>query len=385
MDQVKIGKFIAELRKEKNMTQQQLGDKIGVSFKTISKWENGRGMPDLSSLKPLSESLDISINELLSGEKIKKEQYVNKLEENIINAIEYTDKQVNDKKNLIGILLIVFGVFISFTAMSIFASESRWGSIYSVLGAIISLIGVSKFTRKLSYVKRVLINYGYFILFIIMLFVIDYIGVVTIHQAPRFSYNTKTGNNMIIYNTPFYNVYRINRDTKNEYYIVDTEKKYTWETVPNVPFNRDKSGIDNIIKFKNKYIGNNSNDGNLINNLPLSEYGYTFEIDSKNLGLTINYHVTDWYIKDELYLQKSLIYNSVSMFALIENVEYIEFNFTGNSYRITRDTIKNNYPGYYKIVNNNEINKDEFNDKLESKINDNQFIENTFKIIFENK
>ena len=385
MDQIKIGKFIAELRKEKNMTQQQLGDKIGVSFKTISKWENGRGMPDLSSLKPLSESLDISINELLSGEKIKKEQYVNKLEENIINTIEYTDKQVNDKKNLIGILLIVFGVFISFTAMSIFASESSWGSIYSVLGAIISLIGVSKLTRKLSYVKRVLINYGYFILFIIMLFVIDYIGVITIHQAPRFSYVTKTLDNMIIYNTPFYNVYRINRDTKNEYYIVDTEKKYTWETVPNVPFDRDESGIDNIIRYQSKYVGDNSNDSHLINNLPLSEYGYTFEIDSKNLGLTINYHITDWYIKDNLYLQKSLIYNSVSIFVLIENAEYIEFNFTGNSHKVTRDTVKNNYPGYYKIVNNNVINKDEFNDKLESKINDNEFIENTFKIIFENK
>ena len=382
MDQVKIGKFIAELRKEKNMTQQQLGDKIGVSFKTISKWENGRGMPDLSSLKPLSESLDISINELLSGEKIKKEQYINKLEENIINTIEYTDKQVNDRNNLIGLLLIIFGVLISFTAMSIFASESSWGSIYSVLGAIISLLGVSKLTRKLSYAKRVLINYGYFILFIIMLFVIDYIGVITIHQAPRFSYVTKTLDNMIIYNTPFYNVYRINRDTKNEYYIVDTEKKYTWETVPNVPFNRDKSGVDNIIKYQSKYIGDNSNDSHLINNLPLSEYGYTFEIDSKNLGLTINYHITDWYIKDNLYLKKSLIYNSVSIFALIENVDYIEFNFTGNSYKVTRDTVKNNYPGYYKIVNNNGINKDEFNDKLEGKINDNEFIENTFKIIF---
>ena len=385
MDQVKIGKFIAELRKEKNMTQQQLGDKIGVSFKTISKWENGRGMPDLSSLKPLSESLDISINELLSGEKIKKEQYVNKLEENIINTIEYTDKQVNDRNNLIGLLLIIFGVLISFTAMSIFASESSWGSIYSVLGAIISLIGVSKLTRKLSYAKRVLINYGYFILFIIMLFVIDYIGVITIHQAPRFSYVTKTLDNMIIYNTPFYNVYRINRDTKNEYYIVDTEKKYTWETVPNVPFDRDESGIDNIIRYQSKYVGDNSNDSHLINNLPLSEYGYTFEIDSKNLGLTINYHITDWYIEDNLYLQKGLIYNSVSIFALIENVEYIEYNFTGNSYKVARDTVKNSYPGYYKIVNNNVINKDEFNDKLESKINDNEFIENTFKIIFENK
>ena len=268
--------------------------------------------------------------------------------------------------------------------MSIFASESSWGSIYSVLGAIISLIGVSKLTKKLGYVKRLLINYGYFILFIFMLFVIDYIGVITIHQAPRFSYVKKTFDNMIIYNAPFYNVYRINRDTKNEYYIVDTEKKYTWETVPNVPFDRDKSGIDNIIRYQSKYIGDNSNTGNLINNLPLSEYGYTLEIDSENLGVTVNYHVTDWYIKENLYLQKSLIYNSVSIFALIENVEYIEFNFTGNSYRITKDIIKKSYPSYYKIVNNNGINKDEFNDKLEGKINDNEFIENTFKIIFEN-
>ena len=52
MDQIKIGKFISELRKRKNMTQQQLGEKIGVSPKTISKWETGKGMPDLSSLKP---------------------------------------------------------------------------------------------------------------------------------------------------------------------------------------------------------------------------------------------------------------------------------------------------------------------------------------------
>lgn len=382
MDQIKIGKFINELRKGKNMTQQQLGEKIGVSPKTISKWETGKGMPDLSSLKPLSDCLEISINELLSGERIEEERYTDKLEENIINTIEYSDKQVNDKKNLIGFLLIIFGVFISFSAMSIFASESSWGSIYSVLGAIISLVGVSRFTRKLSHGKRLLLNYGYFILFISMLFVIDYIGVITIHQAPRFSYNTKTGDNMIIYNTPFYNVYRINRDTKNEYYIVDIEKKYTWETVPNVPFNRDKSGIDNIINFKNKYVGNNSNDGNLINNLPLSEYGYTFEIDSENLGLKINYHITDWYIKDNLYLQKSLIYNSVSIIALIDNVEYIEYQFAGDSYKVSRETIESKYPGFYKIINNNEVNRENFNQLLENKINDNEFIENIFTIFF---
>jgi len=384
MDQIKIGKFIAELRKTKNMTQQQLGEKIGVSSKTISKWETGKGMPDLSSLKPLSDCLEISINELLSGEKIDEEKYTDKLEENIINTIEYSDKQVNNKKNLIGILLIIFGVFISFSAMSVFASESSWGSIYSVLGTIISLVGVSKLTRKLSYWKRLLFNYGYFILFVAMLFIIDYIGVITIHQAPRFSYNTITGNNMIIYNTPFYNVYRINRDTKNEYYIVDVEKKYTSETVPNVPFNREKSGIDNIIKFKNKYVGNNSNDGNLINNLPLSEYGYTFEIDSENLGLKINYHITDWYIKDNLYLQKSLIYNSISIFSLIDNVEYIEYQFTGNQYKVSRDTIETKYPSFYKIVHNNEVNKENFNEFLENKMNNNEFIQRIFTILFNN-
>ena len=384
MDQIKIGKFIAELRKTKNMTQQQLGEKIGVSSKTISKWETGKGMPDLSSLKPLSDCLEISINELLSGEKIEEEKYADKLEENIINTIEYSDKQVNNKKNLIGILLIVFGVFISFSAMSIFASESSWGSIYSILGTIISLVGVSKLTRKLSYGKRLLFNYGYFILFVVMLLVIDYIGVITIHQAPRFSYNTKTGDNMIIYNTPFYNVYRMNRDTKNEYFIVDIEKKYTSETVPNVPFDRDESGIDNIIKYKSKYVGDNSNDSNLINNLPLSEYGYTFEIDSENLGLTINYHITDWYIKDNLYLQKSLIYNSVSIISLIDNVEYIEYNFTGNSYKVSRDIIEREYPSFYKIVHNNEVNKENFNQFLENKMKDNEFIERVFAILFNN-
>ena len=176
----------------------------------------------------------------------------------------------------------------------------------------------------------------------------------------------------------------MNRDTKNEYYIVDIEKKYTSETVPNVPFDRDESGIDNIIKYKSKYVGDNSNDSNLINNLPLSEYCYTCEIDSENLGLTINYHITDWYIKDNLYLQKSLIYNSVSIISLIDNVEYIEYNFTGNSYKVSRDIIESEYPSFYKIVHNNEMNKENFNQFLENKMKDNEFIERVFAILFNN-
>ena len=71
MDQIKIGKFISSVRKEKKLTQKQLADKLGITDRAISKWENGKSMPDLSLLKPICDVLDISINELLSGEKIK--------------------------------------------------------------------------------------------------------------------------------------------------------------------------------------------------------------------------------------------------------------------------------------------------------------------------
>ena len=340
MNQEKIGKFILECRKAQKLTQSELAEKLGVTDKSISNWENGRNMPDLSLFKPLCKILDITINDLISGEKVTKDKYQEKLEENIISTIDYTNKKMSEKNNFIGIILIVFGIMIAITAMTIFPSESSWGSIYSVLGGIVSLIGISRFSKKLNYRKRLLINFGYFVLFIAMLFLIDYISVVNIKQAPRFSYLKETGDNMIIYKAPLYNVYRINRDTKNEYYIIDTKKIYTEDTVPITPFNRYKSGIDNIIKYKNNYVGNNSNTGNLINNLPLSEYGYVFEIDSVNLELTVDYYITDWYINEHHYLEKSLLYNSVSIFSLIDNVEELTFNFSGKSYKVNRKQIE---------------------------------------------
>ena len=69
MDQTRIGTFIAVLRKEKGLTQKELAEQIGISDKTVSKWETGNGMPDIAYLSPLCEVLDINVNELLSGEK----------------------------------------------------------------------------------------------------------------------------------------------------------------------------------------------------------------------------------------------------------------------------------------------------------------------------
>lgn len=112
MNQEQIGNFIAQLRKEKKMTQIDLASKLGITDRAISKWENGRGMPDLSLLMPLCEILDVSINELLSGARLDNKNYQEKLEENIINAIDYSDKKIKKTKKIFKITLSAIVIFI---------------------------------------------------------------------------------------------------------------------------------------------------------------------------------------------------------------------------------------------------------------------------------
>lgn len=113
MNQERIGRFIAELRKEKKLTQIDLANKLGITDRAISKWENGRGLPDLSLLTPLCETLGVSINELLSGSRLDKKDYQEKLEENIINTIDYTDKKIRKTKKIFIIILSVIIMFIA--------------------------------------------------------------------------------------------------------------------------------------------------------------------------------------------------------------------------------------------------------------------------------
>ena len=377
MNQEKIGKFISDCRKKKKLTQSDLAEKLGVSDRTVGNWENGRNMPDLSLFKPLCDELDITINELLSGEKLPKEKYQEKFEENIINTIDYSAKKLRITNKMIGLILLVVGIIMSLTAMTSFASDSSWGSIYSVIGVIISIVGINKLLKKNKITFKIIISIIYFIVNLLLLMLIDYISVVNLNQLPRFCTSKIWSDTAIECTNPFYNAYLINRDTANEYLVIDKDKKYNIDNIPTSPFNRNKSGIENIIKYKNKYVGNNSNDGNLINNLPLSEYGYVFEIDSKNNGLIIDYHITDWYINENYYLEKSLLYNSVSIFYLIDNVEYIKFNFSGKSYLVHREDIINNYSNYNKIKDKNTFTK-----YVDNKINDIDFINSIFNKVF---
>ena len=99
MNQVKIGRFIAEMRKQQNLTQREFADILGISDKTISKWECGNGMPELSFMQPICTILKIDLNELFSGEKLTDADYKKKAEENMMTLIKEAEKM---RKNIVG-------------------------------------------------------------------------------------------------------------------------------------------------------------------------------------------------------------------------------------------------------------------------------------------
>ncbi len=110
MNQLATGKFISQKRKEKNLTQEQLAEKLGVSNKTISKWETGKCMPDYSVVKPLCDELGITVAELLDGEESEEKSLRTYDDEQIMDLLKRTQELEKQKNLLYGILLIVMGI-----------------------------------------------------------------------------------------------------------------------------------------------------------------------------------------------------------------------------------------------------------------------------------
>ena len=102
MEQIQIGKFIAETRKAQNLTQKQLADALSISDKTISKWECGKGLPEVSLMLPLCDILHITVNDLLSGEKVSKVDYQKKAEENMVDLMK--ENQENKKRMALSVI-----------------------------------------------------------------------------------------------------------------------------------------------------------------------------------------------------------------------------------------------------------------------------------------
>lgn len=132
MNQIKIGEFITTLRKEQGMTQRQLAEKIGVSDKTISKWECGRGLPEMSMMEPLCETLNVNINEFLSGERLSEDIYSKKAEENMMRLMEESEK--NKRKNHNIMVVFIAGLLTVLLVVVLVIALSMGGS--AVAGSV---------------------------------------------------------------------------------------------------------------------------------------------------------------------------------------------------------------------------------------------------------
>lgn len=120
MDQIKIGKFIAECRKKNNLTQMQLAEKLNITDRAISKWENGKSMPDSSIMLDLCKELKISVNELLSGEMIEMSNYNEKAEQNLLEMQK--QKETSDKRLLLTEIVMGIATIIIYLILVMIAS-----------------------------------------------------------------------------------------------------------------------------------------------------------------------------------------------------------------------------------------------------------------------
>lgn len=152
MNQLTTGKFIARKRKEKNLTQEQLAEKLGVSNKTISKWETGKCMPDYGVVKSLCEELEMTVAELMDGEEAEEKSVRAYDDEQIMDLLRRTQELEKQKNLLYGILLIVMGI--ALLALSYTFGGSQVKDFFSGLLLGISivemLVGVYVLGRSLS-------------------------------------------------------------------------------------------------------------------------------------------------------------------------------------------------------------------------------------------
>ena len=137
MDQIKIGKFIAECRKKEGLTQMQLAEKLGITDRAVSKWETGRAMPDSAIMLELCAALKISVNDLLCGEVIQMDHYNKELEKNLLEMVE--QKQQADKR------LLTLEIFVGITATV----------------TLFTLIFVAAFVQMADWLRFTLIGLGF--------------------------------------------------------------------------------------------------------------------------------------------------------------------------------------------------------------------------------
>ena len=151
MDQIKIGKFIAECRKKNHLTQKQLAEKLNITDRAISKWENGKAMPDSSIMLDLCGELKISVNELLSGEVLEMNNYNEQVEKNLLEMVkqkEESDKRLLTMEIVIGVL--ISAVFLALILIASFVEMEEWLRITLIITGFIPFIIMIPFAIRIE-------------------------------------------------------------------------------------------------------------------------------------------------------------------------------------------------------------------------------------------
>ena len=189
-----------------------------VSNRTVSRWETGSNMPDISLLVELAEFYQVSITEIIDGER-KSEKMNQETKMTAMKMAEYSKQELAvEKRKIISVLLMIFGVFVMISALAVFPNESSWGSIYATIGGAGLTVGVYLWMRS-ALVKmgwRILGVAGCIVALFGFFTVSDYIAVTQFHQVPRFSYEKSYGENVVEHRTLFYTVIQRNPGTADE-------------------------------------------------------------------------------------------------------------------------------------------------------------------------
>lgn len=157
MDMKKIGVFLKELRKEQGLTQEELGEKLGVTNKTISRWETGVYLPPVECLKLLSEEYGLTINELLCGQRLEEQSYQSAAEQTIASALERSEWSEKQFEKRI-IVLMVFNTLLALGIIWLLPDAAQWESVVKEIIVLVLVLLLFTISNALAMVALALRN-----------------------------------------------------------------------------------------------------------------------------------------------------------------------------------------------------------------------------------
>ena len=213
VDLRRMGAFLRQLRCEQGVTQEALAERLGVSARTVSRWENGTTMPDLVMVVELAKAFGVSIPELVGGGR--KEPAMDAATEETARTMA-TDGEHEvraRRKRTVAAMLAAFGALVVMSALAVFPRDSSWGSVYATAGAIVVVAAAWALLADVcaTRARRMAATVALAVAFAAVFLLSDYVGVTQFNQPPRFCYQREymadsAGHERMVWRTPLYSV-----------------------------------------------------------------------------------------------------------------------------------------------------------------------------------